>query len=155
MTKARAWLQVESFIFAAATKPRNLLPQLIRMKNQLLLLALVLFSTALFAQKGGTIRGNVYDKNTGEPIIYGTVFLRGTTIGTNTNEDGFYSIGGVPEGEYTVVATYVGYDSATVDVKMDTSQEQENVPLPTRFCFLLTAYFLVQTTLSNSASSCC
>ena len=28
--------------------------------------------------------------------------------------------------------------SATVDVKMDTSQEQENVPLPIRFCF----YFL-------------
>ena len=45
--------------------------------------------------------------------------------------------------------------SATVDVKMDTSQEQENVPLPIRFCFLLTSYFLVQTTLSNSASSCC
>ena len=45
--------------------------------------------------------------------------------------------------------------SATVDVKMDTSQEQENVPLPIRFCFLLISYFLVQTTLSNSASSCC
>ena len=27
--------------------------------------------------------------------------------------------------------------SATVDVKMDTSQEQENVPLPIRFCFYL------------------
>ena len=45
--------------------------------------------------------------------------------------------------------------SATVDVKMDTSQEEENVPLPIRFCFLLIAYFLVQTILSNSASFCC
>ena len=49
--------------------------------------------------------------------------------------------------------------SATVDQKMDTSQEQENVPWPIRFCFGLTvilfkAYFLVLFTFSNSASSC-
>ena len=43
--------------------------------------------------------------------------------------------------------------SATVDQKMDTSQEQENVPWPIRFCFGLTvilfkAYFLVLFTLA-------
>ena len=43
--------------------------------------------------------------------------------------------------------------SATVDEKMDTSQEQENVPWPIRFCFGLTvilfkAYFLVLFTLA-------
>ncbi len=119
MTKARTWLQVESFIFAAAFHtPLRFFPQLSCMKNQLLLFSLLFFAAAAFAQKGGTIRGNVYDKNTGEPIIYGTVFLQGTTIGTNTNEDGFYSIGGVPAGEYTVVATYVGYDSSTVVVQV-------------------------------------
>ena len=49
--------------------------------------------------------------------------------------------------------------SATVDEKMDTFQEQKNVPWPIRFCFGLTvilfkAYFLVLFTFSNSASSC-
>ncbi len=89
------------------------------MKNHLLLAFFSLaFIVPSLAQKGGTIRGNVYDKATGEPIIYGTVFLEGTTIGTNTNEDGFFSIGGVPAGEYVLVATYVGYDSVKVAITL-------------------------------------
>lgn len=88
------------------------------MKHRLTLLILFFVSFSLFAQRGGTIRGNVYDKDTGEPIIYGTVFLQGTNIGTNTDEDGFYSIGGLPAGNYTIVATYVGYDSVSLSVKV-------------------------------------
>ncbi|MFQ5446162.1 MAG: beta-sandwich domain-containing protein, partial [Saprospiraceae bacterium] len=86
------------------------------MKKIILLSACLFCFLGLYAQKGGTVRGNVYDKLTGEPIIFGTVILAGTTIGTNTNEDGFFSIGNVPPGEYVVVATYIGYDSATVSV---------------------------------------
>jgi hypothetical protein len=87
-------------------------------KRTLLLLITCFFTLSLFAQKGGTIRGNVYDKNTGEPILFGTVLLQGTTIGANTNEDGFYSIGNVPEGNYTLVGTYVGYDSVAAQIQV-------------------------------------
>ncbi|RMF25885.1 MAG: TonB-dependent receptor, partial [Bacteroidetes bacterium] len=72
----------------------------------------------LGAQNNGTIRGTVYDKESGEPIIFGTIRLEGTTIGTNTNENGFFSIGNVPPGNYTLVATYVGYDSVAVDIEL-------------------------------------
>ncbi|HFA48702.1 MAG TPA: carboxypeptidase-like regulatory domain-containing protein, partial [Bacteroidetes bacterium] len=85
-------------------------------------LSLVLFSFCLSAQKGGTVRGNVYDKDTGEPIIFGTVFLSGTTIGTNTDENGFYSIGNVPPGDYDIVATYIGYDSVSVQVSIQANK---------------------------------
>ncbi len=89
------------------------------MKKILILLPIVcLFSVSLLAQKGGTIRGNVYDKDTGEPIIFGTVLLLGTTIGANTDEDGFYSIGNVPAGKYTLVGTYIGYDSVAVAINV-------------------------------------
>ncbi len=73
-------------------------------------------SLALWAQQGGTVRGNVFDKATGEPIIFGTVFLEGTPYGTNTDEQGFFSMGNVPPGHYRLVATYVGYDSVAVDI---------------------------------------
>lgn len=83
-----------------------------------LLLTMLMFMSA-FAQSGGIIRGSVYDKETGEPIIFGTIQLQGTTIGVNTDVNGFYSIGNVPIGDYNLVATYVGYDSTAVAVNVE------------------------------------
>ncbi len=77
---------------------------------------LITLMSLSFAQ--GTIRGNVYDKESGEPIIYGTVVLAGTTVGANTDIDGFFSITGVEPGDYRLVMTYIGYDSVSIDVKV-------------------------------------
>ena len=73
--------------------------------------------SALLAQTG-TVRGNLFDKETGEPIIYGNVLLRGTDMGANSDLDGLFVIANVPEGEYTLVATYLGYDSVTIGVNV-------------------------------------
>ncbi|MCB0562141.1 MAG: carboxypeptidase-like regulatory domain-containing protein [Lewinellaceae bacterium] len=82
----------------------------------LLLFACILNYT--HAQTGGTIRGNVYDEDTGEPVIYGNVLLEGTNYGANTDFDGFFSIGNLPAGDYTLKLTYLGYDSVVVDVTL-------------------------------------
>ncbi len=87
------------------------------MRILLLSLSLLLFSGVLFAQKG-TVRGKVLDKDSGEPIIYGNVLLEGTTYGNTTDLDGFFSISGVPVGEYVLLATYLGYDTVRVDVNI-------------------------------------
>lgn len=68
-----------------------------------------------FAQSGN-IRGNVYDENTGDPVMFGTVRLDGTELGTNTDLDGFFSIGNLEPGKYKLVVTYVGYDSVALDI---------------------------------------
>lgn len=41
--------------------------------------------------KGGTITGNVRDVN-GEPIIGASILVKGTTAGTTTNLDGYYTL---------------------------------------------------------------
>jgi len=76
----------------------------------------LLFIASLSAQNTGTVRGNVFDKDSGEPIIFGTIRLEGTEMGTNTDADGFFSLGGIPTGNYTLVATYVGFDSIAVQI---------------------------------------
>lgn len=76
-----------------------------------------IFSIGLGAQNG-TVRGNVFDKDSGEPIIAATVRLEGTNLGTNTDLDGFFSITGVPAGSYKLIATYIGYDSVAVNVSI-------------------------------------
>ncbi|MFK7933738.1 MAG: carboxypeptidase-like regulatory domain-containing protein [Saprospiraceae bacterium] len=87
------------------------------MKIYYSLLLLLLTSFTLSAQKG-IVRGNVYDKETGDPIIYGTVQLSGTTMGGNTDINGFFTIADVPAGNYTLQASYIGYDSTAVDIKV-------------------------------------
>ena len=81
------------------------------------IIVLLSLSFSMFAQTG-TIRGNVFDKESGEPIIYGNVLLQGTNKGTTTNIDGFFTIANVEPGKYTLVATYIGYDSIAVDVEI-------------------------------------
>lgn len=76
-----------------------------------------IFSIGLQAQNG-TVRGNVFDKDSGEPIIAATVRLEGTNLGANTDLDGFFSITGVPTGNYKLIATYIGYDSVAVNVSV-------------------------------------
>lgn len=105
---------VEVFIFVLVLK------QTCCMKfKQLLILPFVLLGFTLSAQQnGGIVRGNIYDEESGEPIIYANVLLQGTDLGANTDLDGFFAISNVPAGEYRLVVTYLGYDSLAVDIKV-------------------------------------
>lgn len=62
---------------------------------------------AIPQQQGRTITGTVTDNN-GEPVIGANVVVKGTTIGTITNFDGYYSLPGVPNGA-TLSVSYIGY----------------------------------------------
>ncbi|MEM9548787.1 MAG: TonB-dependent receptor [Bacteroidota bacterium] len=91
------------------------------MKSVKSLLLTVLFLTVMTVISFGQnalVRGNIYDKSSGEPIPYANVFIENTTKGTNTNIDGFYSISDVEPGNYVVVATFIGYDTARVSIKL-------------------------------------
>ena len=83
-----------------------------------LLLAICLLSTALFAQKS-IIRGNVYDGASVEPVAFATVLLEGTTTGTTTDFDGFFTLSNLQAGTYTLISTSVGYDTARTQVTVD------------------------------------
>src|SRR5258708_7262019 len=86
--------------------------------RQFLILLLLLPALCIFAQKGA-VKGFVLDKATGEAIPYATVKLEGTDFGAATDDQGFFNIPNIPEGSYTVVMSYVGYESQkqNVDIK--------------------------------------
>ena len=71
------------------------------MRNLFLLTLLFLFTTSIFSQNG-TIRGFVYNKESGEPIIFCNVSLEGTTMGAPTDVNGYFSIAKVPAGNYKI-----------------------------------------------------
>ncbi|MDT8309776.1 MAG: TonB-dependent receptor, partial [Bacteroidales bacterium] len=83
-------------------------------KNIALLFLVILFtgfSLQLAAQKTGGIKGFIHNQETGEPVLFANVFLMGTTLGSVSNDDGYFIITEVPIGVYTLRATYVGFDS--------------------------------------------
>lgn len=69
------------------------------------------------AQTNGTIKGFVYDKKTGEPMIYTTVAVMNTKNGVQTDVNGYFSISLAP-GSYRLLVTAVGYDSSVTDVNL-------------------------------------
>ena len=71
---------------------------------------LVLSAIGAFAQDN-TVKGFVYEEATGEPMMFTNVYLKGTSFGGSTNENGYFNINRIPDGTYTLLITSVGYDT--------------------------------------------
>ncbi len=78
------------------------------MKNFLIILSALCLSLSAYSQTG-TVKGFVYDKETGEPVIFTTVQLKGTSIGISTDVNGYYSITQIPPGSYVLMVSNVSY----------------------------------------------
>jgi hypothetical protein len=78
----------------------------------------ILLCSSLIWGQDATIRGNVYDAESGDPIMFGNVLVQGTSVGANTDVDGFFSIK-VEPGTYNIVFSYLGYDSTAVEVTVE------------------------------------
>lgn len=89
------------------------------MKNRYFLVFwLILFSVVTSHAQNGEIRGFVYEKDNSEPSIYTSVFLSGTTLGGQTNLDGFFNISKIPPGNYTLMVTSVGFDTLKMAIEV-------------------------------------
>ena len=74
---------------------------------------LSLFSLTAFAQI--KITGTASDAETGEPLSFITIQIKGTTAGTTSDMDGNYSIE-VPNRDAILVYSYIGYRSQEIKV---------------------------------------
>lgn len=72
------------------------------------------------AQKKVSISGYVKDALSGEDLIGASIYVKEKEVGVATNAYGFYSIS-VPAGKYTMVVSYIGYESITdiIDLSED------------------------------------
>lgn len=91
---------------------------MVLMKNSFLLSALVCLPFLLFAQKAdkGTVRGNVFDKETAQPLAFARVQIEAVSMGTSTDVNGFFSIAEIPVGTYQLKVSYLGYEDLTLDI---------------------------------------
>ena len=79
------------------------------------------------------IYGHVIDKEFKEHMAGVTIFLKGTTIGTTTDDTGHYYLKNLPEGTFTVVMKYIGFKTmekkvvlkkgTTIEVNFEAEEE--------------------------------
>ncbi len=92
-----------------------------RKNNPLFLVLLAVFflvSTRCSYSQNANIRGFVYEKGTGEPVIFTNVYFLGTAIGATTDVNGYFSITKVPAGNFILTVTYIGCDTLKIPIEV-------------------------------------
>lgn len=93
-----------------------------RMDKRLLgwiILAFFTFQFSLtFAQYDAHLTGHVLDEKTGEHLPFVNVQVKGTNIGTVTDESGHYFLRDMPIGRQTIVFSYIGYETLELPITM-------------------------------------
>lgn len=93
-----------------------------RMDKRLLgwiILAFFTFQFSLtFAQYDAHLTGHVLDEKTGEHLPFVNVQVKGTNIGTVTDESGHYFLRDMPIGRQTIFFSYIGYETLELPITM-------------------------------------
>ncbi|WP_420320552.1 TonB-dependent receptor domain-containing protein [Flagellimonas sp.] len=77
-----------------------------------LILVFFLFTIISFAQENGSIVGKLTDKElNNDPLAFANVLIKGTTQGTTSDFDGLFEIADVEPGTYTLVISFLGYET--------------------------------------------
>lgn len=91
--------------------------------NKLVISVLLLILTLSVTAQTGSIKGKVTDASNDESLIGTTVMLKGTTTGTITDFDGNYIIPNVAPGSYTLVISFISYDSQEREIEVKSGEE--------------------------------
>ncbi len=90
----------------------------------LLMLLLTTFSSTHALAQFGSLKGFVYEKETGEPVLFTNVYFYKTSIGAPTDANGYFAITRIPPGDYTLMVTYIGFDTLMMPVTIKAGELQ-------------------------------
>ena len=92
---------------------------------------LFFFLTSISIAQTGSIVGKLTDKEyNNEPLPFANVFLKGTTKGVISDIDGLYSLENIEPGTYTVVYSFVGYETVEIPNVEVIADKVTNIDVP-------------------------
>ena len=91
-------------------------------------LLLLLTTSSLWAQNTAELSGKITDKATQKPLIGADIYLKELKKGTNADAQGNYYLKGIPEGNYTVIGSYLGYQTFSKKIYLK-GQERLDISL--------------------------
>ncbi|MCB9219485.1 MAG: TonB-dependent receptor [Ignavibacteriales bacterium] len=94
-------------------------------KNLLLRLLLLFISLTSISYAQGSLVGTVTDSLNNDGLVGANVFLVGTSLGSAVDIDGHYRITRIPEGQYTVKISYIGYTGKEFNITIEDNRTIE------------------------------
>ena len=91
----------------------------------ILLLVSVLQVQASSLQQPGEIKGYIREAASGEPIGYANIAIMGTTVGTISDNRGFYSLKHIRPGKYQLRVSFIGYSDNEISVEVRSGEVVE------------------------------
>ena len=91
-------------------------------------LLLLLTTSSLWAQNSAELSGKITDKATQKPLMGADIYLKELKKGGSTDMQGYYHLKGIPEGTYTIIGSYLGYQSFSKKIYLK-GQERLDISL--------------------------
>jgi hypothetical protein len=98
------------------------------MRSRWLILLYLLLPLALFGQNG-TITGVITNSESKKPLARASVFLSNSSVGSATNDEGKFYLGGIRPGQYTLVVTILGYEDYSKSILVGNQPIKLNIEL--------------------------
>jgi hypothetical protein len=88
------------------------------MRKIIFTIIITLVNTMVYAQDPGVVKGFVYEQANGEPLSYAGITLKGTKYNGQSDANGFFSLGKVKPGNYTLVVNFTGFDKNEQEIEV-------------------------------------
>lgn len=85
---------------------------------------MLLALTSIYTYSQNTLSGNVSEAETGEPLEQVSVYIPQLENGTVTDQNGNYSLKNLPEGNYKLVISYIGFETYSTSVEINSENNQ-------------------------------
>ncbi|MFV0266064.1 MAG: carboxypeptidase-like regulatory domain-containing protein [Draconibacterium sp.] len=91
--------------------------------NRIVISILLLIQAISAVAQTGSVKGTVIDAKTKETLIGTTVMLKETSQGTITDFDGNFLVQKVQAGKYTLLISFISYDSQELNIEVKPNEE--------------------------------
>ena len=78
--------------------------------KKVLLIVLTFATSIMYAQTNSGFKGRVLDE-TNQPLPGATIYIKSLKTGTSTDNNGYYKLLKIPNGEYSLEVSFIGYQS--------------------------------------------
>lgn len=97
----------------------------IKILMTILLLSITSINKAQKKKTDANVFGHVVCSNCEDHLSFATVQIKGTTIGTTTDETGHFQLINVPEGTHVIKADYLGYKPQEIEITIKKGETKE------------------------------
>lgn len=91
------------------------------MQLKLVLLWILLISTCICFSQNAQVSGKIFSDE--EHLPFATIQIKNSNLGTTTDENGHYTFDNLPEGSYTLIASFIGHISEKKQITVKTGDQ--------------------------------